>query len=108
MEVDNYPYGTFTHTPIVIGKDAVVGGLCVLAGPGASLAAGAVLPPNSSSTDDEALRKGQALRPEALRLADRPWGVMPALATLLVLVLFESLMLVPATGEEGAAGVLLD
>jgi hypothetical protein len=31
-------------------------------------------------------------------MADRPLGVLPALASLLVLVLFESLMLVPATG----------
>ncbi len=35
---------------------------------------------------------------EGLRMADKPLGVLPALASLLVLVLFESLMLIPATG----------
>lgn len=35
---------------------------------------------------------------EGLRMAERPLGVLPALASLVVLVLFESLMLVPATG----------
>lgn len=99
VEATSHPYGTFTHDHITIGRGAVVGGLCVLAGPGASLPAGTVLPPNSSSTDPEALRRGLAIRPEALRLAERPMGVLPALATLLVVVLFESLMLVPATGE---------
>lgn len=62
------------------------------------MAAGGVLPPNSSSTDIEAVRRGMAMRPESLRLADKPMGALPALAALLVLVLFESLMLVPATG----------
>lgn len=38
---------------------------------------------------------------EGLRMAVRPLGVLPALASLLVLVLFESLMLVPATGTCG-------
>lgn len=98
-EASDFRYGTFSHSPITIGKDAVVSGLCVLAGPGASVGDGVVLPPNSSSTDPDALRRGQALRPESMRLADRPMGVMPALLALLALVLFESLMLVPATSE---------
>lgn len=94
-----FRYGTFTKSRIIVGRQAVVSGLCVLAGPGASVAERAVLPPNSSSTDPDALRRGQAMQPDSLRLAAAPVGMLPALASLLCVIIFESAMLIPATSE---------
>lgn len=93
-------FGTVSYSKVIVGARAVVGPLCVLAGAGASLPDAAVLPPNSSSTDPAALKRGQAMRPESLRCADRPLGAAAAAAALVVLVLFESALLVPATGAS--------